>query len=147
MVTRPPRIHNLFISHSWKYSGQYDNLEAMLDAAPRFFYNNHSVPRNSAIHTSRPGRQADRQLREAIYNRMRGCHVVILLGGVYATHSRWMSIEIDLADEGFAQSKPIIAIKPRGNTLMSSTVRKAADEVVNWNTNSIVGAIRKLSRA
>ena len=69
-------------------------------------------------------------------------HVVIILAGVYATYSKWIDIEIDLAKAGFSNPKPIIAIRPRGNERISERVRRAADRIVGWNTESIVSAIR-----
>ena len=75
---------------------------------------------------------------------MRLCHVVLILAGVYATYSKWINIEIDLAKEGFTHAKPIIAIRPWGNERISERVQLAADRVVGWNTESVVGAIRDL---
>ena len=72
------------------------------------------------------------------------CHVVVVMAGVYATYSKWINIEIDIATDGFSTPKPILAVRPRGNTVISSVVRDAADEIVNWNTESIVAAIRRL---
>lgn len=31
-------MYNLFISHSWAYSDQYDRLVSLLNAAPNFDY-------------------------------------------------------------------------------------------------------------
>ena len=74
-----------------------------------------------------------------------GCHVVIILAGVYATYSKWINIEINLAKNGFAQAKPVIAIKPRGNERISEPVSRAADRIVGWSTESVVKAIRELA--
>ena len=41
--------------------------------------------------------------------------------------------------------KPIIGIKPWASTQVSSVVADNATEMVGWNTNSIVKAIRKHS--
>ena len=76
---------------------------------------------------------------------MQPCHVILIMAGVYATYSKWINIEIDLAETGFTNRKPIVAIRPRGNTRISSRVRNAADRVVGWNTESVVKAIRELS--
>lgn len=73
------------------------------------------------------------------------CQVVIILAGVYATYSKWINIEIDLAQSGFLYSKPILAIRPRGNVNISTKVSQAADKIVGWNTESVVSAIRELA--
>ena len=78
---------------------------------------------------------------------MTPCHVVIVLAGVYATYSKWINIELDLAESGFTNRKPILAIRPRGQVNISSRVRDSADKIVGWNTESVVSAIRDLSNA
>jgi len=58
---------------------------------------------------------------------------------VYASYSGSIKKEIEIAR---ANNKPILAIIPRGNE-NTSTLKVYADEVVGWNTESIVQAIRK----
>lgn len=53
-----------------------------------------------------------------------------------------MQFELDYAKQ---KNKPIVAIKPRGNVIMPTEITDVADEVVNWNTDSIVTAIRNNS--
>ena len=132
---------NLFISHSWRYGDHYDRLIALLKQRSYFAFKDYSVPKDDPVHNA-PNKAA---LKAAIKNHMQPCHVILIMAGVYSTHSKWINIEIDLAKNGFTSSKPILAIKPRGNTRISSRVRDAADEIVNWNTESVVGAIRRLS--
>ena len=76
---------------------------------------------------------------------MAPCHVILILAGVYATYSEWINIEIDLALRGFVNAKPIVAIRPWGSERISEPVRQAADRIVGWNTESVVGAIRDLT--
>ena len=135
------RTFNLFISHSWSYSDSYVRLVRLLRARGYFSFRNYSVPRNDPIHNA----GTDAQLRRAIHNKMSPCSVVIILAGVYATYSDWINIEIDLAQGGFRNAKPILAIRPRGNQRLSTTVVEAADEIVGWNTESIVKAIRRIA--
>ena len=103
-------------------------------------YKNYSVPQDDPIHNA----PTEALLRSAIRNQMSPSSVVIILAGVYASYSKWINIEIDLAKNGFLYSKPILAIEPRGSEHTSVTVKNAADEVVRWNTESIVRAIRTL---
>ena len=53
---------NLFISHSWTYSDQYERLVALLQNRGYFSFRNYSVPRDDPIHSA--GTIA--QLRQAI---------------------------------------------------------------------------------
>ena len=94
---------------------------------------------NDPIHNARN----DTKLRRAIRDKMSPCHVVLIMAGVYSTHSKWINIEIDLATSGFLEAKPIIAVAPWGSEHISQPVQLAADKVVRWNTESVVGAIRE----
>lgn len=53
-----------------------------------------------------------------------------------------MEKEIEIAQE---YSKPIIAVKPWGNTNVPTYIQNVSDVIVAWNTSSIVGAIREYS--
>jgi len=127
--------YNLFISHSWNYSDAYIKLINLLDSKPHFNYRNYSVPKDDPIQNA----PYDYQLKEAIRRQMQPTSCVLILAGVYATYSKWINIEIELAQ---SMNKKIIAIAPWGSERTSQVVKNAADEVVNWNTDSIVRAIR-----
>lgn len=128
-------IYNLFISHSWAYGDAYDKLIRMLDSDRYFKYKDYSVPKNNPIHNA----PYDYQLRAAIKNQMQHASCVLILAGVYATYSKWINIEIQLAKE---MNKPIIAIEPWGSEKTSLIVKNNANKIVRWNTSSIIGAIR-----
>ena len=126
-------IYNLFISHSWTYSNE--NLIELLEKKPYFIFKDYSVPKNDPIHNA----YYESQLRAAIKAKIQPASCVIILAGVYATYSKWINIEIELAK---ALGKKIIAVQPWGAERTSSVVKRAADIVVGWNTDSIVNAIR-----
>lgn len=132
------KSRSLFISHSWSYGDAYEKLVSFLDAAPNFRYKNYSVPKNDPVHNA-PTVEA---LYNAIKNQMVFCDVVLIMAGKYATYSKWIQREIQIAKKDY--SKPILAIRPWANEQVSSVVLKAADRLVGWNTNSIVSAIREL---
>ena len=134
------KTYNLFISHSWNYADQYGRLVNLLRSRGYFAFRDYSIPPDDPIHHA----GSDGQLRQAIRDHMSPCHVVIILAGVYASYSKWINIEIDLATNGFIQPKPIVAIRPWGNERISDRVRTAADRIVGWNTESVVRAIREL---
>ena len=95
------KTYNIFISHSWSYSSAYGELKQLLynraycsyidyavqeddpvhslDNSAYFSYIDYSIPENDPVHTS-----TDAQLHEAIYNKMRQCHVVLIMAGVYS---------------------------------------------------------------
>jgi len=133
--------HRLFISHSWAYSDNYEKLVALLNNRPYFSYTNYSVPKGNPVHTN----GTDRELHEAIKNKISQCQVVIILAGVYSSYSKWINKEIDIAKNDFSFPKRILAIEPRGSEKTSKIVKDNADKIVKWNTESIVSAIRELS--
>lgn len=134
------KTYHIFISHSWKYSDAYEKLIALLDKATDFTYCDYSVPEDDPIE----GAKTDSQLKAAIKEQMAHASVVLILAGVYSTYSKWINKEIELAQSGFVKAKPIIAIQPWGAEKTSIVVKAAADQIVGWNTNSIVNAIKSL---
>lgn len=127
--------YNLFISHSWTYGDAYDRLVDMLNAKPYFSYKNYSVPKYDPIHNV----SNDYQLKEAIRRQMQPASCILILAGVYSTYSKWINIEIELAQ---SMGKKIIAIEPWGAERTSSKVKSTAHSIVRWNTDSIINAIR-----
>jgi hypothetical protein len=134
--------YNLFISHSWSYSDAYEKLLGLLNARGYFSYRNYSVPMDDPIHT----RGTDKELHAAIKRQIAPSSCVLMLAGVYSTHSKWINREIAICTTEFATKKPIIAIEPWGAERTSKIVRDSADVVVKWNTESIVAAIRAVCK-
>ena len=128
-------VYHLFISHSWTYGEYYDGLLRLLNSHPTFLYSNYSIPKDNPIHNA----TNDTQLRAAIRAKMQHASCVVILAGVYATYSKWIKIEIELAKE---MGKRIIAVEPRGAEHTSAVVKQAAHQIVRRNTASIVNAIR-----
>jgi len=137
------KTHNLFISHSWQHSDSYVRLKALLDQRGNFKYINHSIPKDDPVHTN----GSKKELRQAIHNRMKPCHAIIVLAGVYASYSDWIEEEMIIAKLDFTNPKPIIGIKPFANKVVSVKVSNAAAEIVGWNTESVIRAIRQYSIA
>ena len=128
-----PLLHRyrLFISHAWKYNAEYDRLIDYLGDAENFDYANYSVPEHDPV---------DGNIEEALRKQIRPVEVVLILAGMYVSHSDWIQFEIDFAD---LLGKPIIGIKPWGSERIPQAVQDKAQEIVRWNTSSIVSAIRR----
>ena len=94
--------YRLFISHAWGYNDEYYKLEKMLVAYPNFEFRNYSVPEHDSFDTGA-------SLTKKLLDRMNPAQVVIVLAGMYATHSKWIQFEID---EAKRLKKPIIGVKP-----------------------------------
>ena len=134
------KTYNIFISHSWAYGDAYEKLVKMLDSDSRFSYRNYSVPKDDPIHKA----GTDRELLDAIKERMQFCDVIVILAGVYSTYSKWINKEIQLANSGFTNPKPILAVQPWGSEKTSTIVKDNADKIVGWNASPIISAIREL---
>lgn len=98
------------------------------------------MPKNDPIHTN----GTDKELYAAIKEKISHVSVVIILAGVYSSYIKWIDKEIDIAEGEFLYKKPIIAVEPWGAERTSVRVQEAADEIVKWNTNSIIEAIKRL---
>ncbi len=125
-----------FISHAWNNHDEYLRLETMLRSAPRFNFRNSSVPRTNCI--APPLTAA--KLQAALDEQIRIANVVLILSGMYAAHSEWVNTEIAIAA---SYQKPIIGIIPWGQKMIPKVVQDSAKEMVHWQTESIVDAIRK----
>jgi hypothetical protein len=135
------KTYNLFISHSWSYGDAYEKLVNMLKARSHFFYKDYSVPKDDPIHNA-PNSPA---LYQAIKKQMSPCHIILVMAGKYSTYSTWIKKEIQIARTEFSSPKPILAVTPWGAQQISSVVNDAADKVIGWNTESIVGGIREIA--
>ncbi len=136
--------YNLFISHSWSHSDKYTGLIDLLDEQIRFCYKDYSVPRTDPLFIqAKTDIGYKRVLKQKIRDQMRYASVVIILAGVYASYSDSIDMEIEIALE---LGKPILAVEYWGSERSSTRVISNADDVVKWNSKSIVTAIRALAK-
>lgn len=135
------KTYDLFISHAWKYNDSYYRLVDMLDSAPNFKWRNYSVPEHDPVLD--PDDPDDQEtLIEELEDQIKPVNCVLILSGMYVSHSFWIQKEIEISID---YGKPIIGIKPWGSKKVPKAVSDAAKEIVGWNTSSIVAAIRKHS--
>lgn len=137
-----PSLYNyrIFISHAWKYDSNYHNLVSLLNNAKNFSYYNYSAPKEKPLFP--PGTpKTNNDIRKMITNKISPSQITIVIAGIYTSYSDWMKYEID---ESVRMGKPILGIRPWGNSNIPHHVSMNADEIVGWNTDSIISAIRKL---
>ncbi len=140
-MTTGLKIYDLFISHAWRNSDDYDRLVDILNAAPRFEWRNYSSPRHD------PAKDPDtaagrRALRIALDGQIRPVNCVLIISGMYAAYSFWIQAEINIAE---SYGKPIVGIRPWDQERLPQAVQDAANEMVGWNSDSIVSTVRRLS--
>ena len=131
------KTYDLFISHAWTYNGDYYRLVDLLNAASFFEWRNYSVPEHDPLNP-----KSKKDLQEALKRQMRPANIIVILAGMYTNHSDWIEFEIEFAKE---LEKPMIGIAPRGQERVPRAVQEAVSEMVRWNIDSIVSAIRKWS--
>lgn len=126
---------NIFISHSWSYSKDLENLQNLL--IKRGYFN---------VSFLEPTKQTPIKsihapyVRKILRKRILNANIVIGLAGMYATYSDWMIWELNTAEY---YDIPIIGVIPRGKKRVSSEVTSRSIDDINWNTESIISAIRK----
>jgi hypothetical protein len=128
----------VFISHSWDYDQEYARLVHLLEDADQFKFRNYSVPKADQFDT-----ETDEELTEALREKqIKPSSVVVVLAGLYSTHSDWIKKEIRIAEE---EGKAILGVEPWGNDRSSNYVEEHSDKMVKWNTESIVDGVRDLA--
>ena len=113
----------------------------MLDMAPYFYYHNYSCPRQDPA-VDPEERCSRAQLAEELRAQIKPVNCVLVLSGMYVSYSDWIQKEIDIAA---GMGKPIVGVRPWGHERIPQVVANAAVEIVGWNTESIVGSIRRNS--
>ncbi len=128
------KTYTIFISHSWAYVEDLKNLKKLLEN--RGYFNvqfeeaTPDVPINSVNAY---------YIRQRLRQKIANSNIVLGIAGIYASYSEWMQWELDKAIE---LGVPIVGVVPRGAERISTVVSTRAKEVVRWNTESIVEAIR-----
>ncbi|OQY26694.1 MAG: molecular chaperone Tir [Candidatus Cloacimonetes bacterium 4572_55] len=133
------KTYKLFISHSWAYGDVYDKLVQFFNEHSNFAWSNYSVPKDSPIHNA----NNDTKLYNAIKTKIAPVNCVVMLAGVYSTCSKWINKEIQISKSDYY--KPIIAVEPWASEKTSKIVKDNANEIVKWQSKSIVDAIRRHS--
>lgn len=136
----PPILkhYNLFISHSWDYGIDRNSLWNLLvqNFTTQESFSDSSAPKDHPIHAMN-----DQQLVSELFNRIGKIGVLIVPAGVYVTHSKWIQVEMAIAQR---LGVPILAVHKYGADRSSTVALQGANHTVHWNGQSITGAIRSL---
>jgi len=128
------REFKIFISHCWNYHDDLVKLRALLLNRGYFNVEFLEASVDMPINSDRAA-----YVKRALKNKIISSHVVLAIAGVYATYSDWMSFELETA---YGNYIPIVGISPFGQERVSRTVQNYSHQVVRWNTESIIKAIR-----
>ena len=140
-LRRSIKIYRVFISHAWKYNDEYYRLVEILNNALNFKWCNHSDPKHDPlVDLCTPvGKQ---KMIQMLKNQIQGVNCVLVISGMYAAYREWIQKEIDISNDFY---KPVIGIIPRGQERIPIEVQAIAKDMVRWNTDSIISAIRMYS--
>ena len=127
----------IFISHAWSYDEHYWKVVKWFNDAANFDWKNCSVPN----HDSLPDKTS-KGLSEGMTRQISPSQVVIILGGMYAAHSKWIDYEIA---EAKRMGKAIIGVVPWGQERVPLNVQNAADQMVGWNSASVIQVVRNIT--
>jgi len=135
----------IFISHSWTYTDHYQKLADWFfnnpggwrsgDTEVRFV--DYSVPKDDPIHNA----DNATELYRVIAGLIASADVVVCPTGMYSTHSKWISKELEAAER---LAKPVLAVNPWGQERKSLVVQQKAASSVGWNKQSVVDAAFEL---
>ena len=129
------KTYHVFISHSWSHVDDLRSLRNLLQSRGYFNVEFTEAPPTDSINSSN-----SYYVRQRLSEKIASSDVVLGIAGLYASFSEWMKWELDKAIE---KKVPIIGVIPRGHEHVSTVVSSRADEIVHWNTESIVAAIRR----
>ncbi len=124
----------LFISHSWNYEHHYNQLVLWFNGALNFSWKNCSVPSTDGL-----ADKSSKGLSEGMTRQISPAQGVIIMAGMYVAHSDWIQYEIA---EAARMNKVIIGIRPWGTERVPTSVQEAATVMVNWQSASIIQAVR-----
>lgn len=132
------RQYNLFISHPWHNGDQYTKFCALLDAAKNFRYRDYSVEETKPLPDT-----SEKRLSQGLEEQISHATCVIVFAGMYVKYRSAIQKEIKIAQK---QGKYILAVRPLGQERIPQELQDAASELVAWNTESIVQAIRNSTK-
>jgi Thoeris protein ThsB, TIR-like domain len=132
------RRYSVFFSHSWDYDAELITIKKWLSEANLINIADFSITKFKPLDT-----KSNRELEIELEKIIKMVHIVVVIAGIYTSHRKWMQKEIDIAK---ANNIPIIGIKPRGAQKLPISVKNNAKELVSWNSNSLISAIRKWAR-
>lgn len=133
------RTYRIFVSHAWHRGEHYSRVVSWLDEARHFSWENLSVPEHNPLIANN-----SEALAYELRNQMRPADVFLILAGMYAAHSDWIDFELAFARR---IGRPILGIRPRGAERMPSAIQDNATAIVNWNSDSIISAVRDYALA
>lgn len=126
----------VFVAHVFGESDDYLRIFEYLESNEHFFYINCSEPdRMPSAGTDAVKKELKRQIEAA--------EAVMLPASLYLEKTDWARYQIKCAKDA---GRPIVAVRPFGETGMPSQVTAVADECVAWNNREMADALKRVAR-
>jgi MTH538 TIR-like domain (DUF1863) len=126
--------YKIFISHSWSYTEDLEALQKLLNDRGYFNVEFLEATKKTPINSENAP-----YVKSVLKGKILQSDIVLALAAIYASHSEWMIWELETAKEN---NIPIVGVIPRGQERISAEVYNRSIVDVNWNTESIIDAIR-----
>src|SRR5947209_5424238 len=115
------RTYKLFLSHSWGYSDEYNELVALLNKTLlRFRWEDLSITVGAPVPPNPALKRSYRSVLIEVETRIRQADCVLVLAGMYGSWSSWIQSEMESAHDN---GKPIIGVEPNGQQRIPQEVR------------------------
>ena len=130
---------DLFIGHTWQNSLEYMRIVEILNEAPHFYWRNYSLwEKDAIINTDSEFGKAE--LKQKLEEQIKYVDLVLICADQYISHPYWIEQEVAIAAKF---KKPLVVVKPYANERTPVLLALNAKELVDWQSSSIVAAIKK----
>ena len=134
-------MHDLFITHAWRYHEDWTKISEMLDSVPGLAWRNFSVPWHDPAMDPN-SEVGGKFIRDFLETQIIPVDGVILLAGVYKIKSarHWVNLEVEMARK---HKKPIIGVPAIGETIVTDEVKSLCDATVRWDAAALIAALEE----
>jgi hypothetical protein len=131
--------YDLFISHVWHNSIEYNRIVEILNDAPNFYWRNYSSREIDPM-LDLNSEYGKIKLLQQLEDQIKHVNLLVICADLHTLKPFWIEQEIAIAGK---YKKPFIVVKPYGSDKTSGIISVQARELVGWDTNALVAAIRK----
>lgn len=128
----------LYAVHGWHRDEDYARLFEYIESAENFFYKVISDPGATL-----PGGEGAAARRSHIVDSLKDVECVVCPAGTWERFNEWARFTVERAKE---RDLPVVALEHFGPRNMDLRLKGHADEIVGWDSRSIVDAIRRQAR-
>lgn len=121
----------IFISHVFGYQEHYNSVVEAINNS-NVSWKNYSISEDNLVDSN-----LTTVIKHKIENNIKCSSNVIVISGIYASHSDWIEWEFNKAIQ---HNKEIIAIKPWGNVNLPAFISNSTYDklkIIGWNTSRI----------